>query len=331
MERVGVLFGGPSVEHEVSCVSAKGVIENIDKKLFNPIPLYQDKMGKWYPPSYSLKILENKKAKGRPLSFEYLIKKYKIKLVFPLIHGTFGEDGTLQGWLEALKIKYVGCGVKASAIGMDKEICKKIWERDRLPVVPYFTVYRENSKENLREIKNKLNYPLFVKPADSGSSVGISKVKDQKDLEEAITFALKISRKILIEKAIKGREIEVSILGRYDPEYISPPGEIVPSKEFYDYEDKYKLNKAGLLVPAPLDNNLVLKFKELAKKAFQSIDGYGMARVDFFLEDNKKIYINEINTIPGFTPISMYPKLLGLCNLSYTDVITILLKLAKDH
>ncbi len=331
MERVGILFGGPSVEHEVSCISAKGVIENIDRKLFYPIPLYQDKKGNWYSQPYSSKILENKKAKGRPLSFEYLIKKYRIKLVFPLIHGTFGEDGTLQGWLEALKIKYVGCGVKASAIGMDKEICKKIWEREGLPVVPYFIIYRENYKEYLREIKNKLNYPLFVKPADSGSSVGISKVKKEKDLEKALNLAFKISRKVLIEKAIKGREIEVSVLGSYNPKYISPPGEIVPSKEFYDYEDKYKLNKAGLLVPAPLDVELISKFKELAKKAFTSIDGYGMARVDFFLEDNKRIYINEINTIPGFTPISMYPKLLGLCNLSYSDVITTLLKLAKEQ
>ncbi|MEJ5167450.1 MAG: D-alanine--D-alanine ligase family protein [Thermoanaerobaculia bacterium] len=331
MENVGILFGGPSVEHEVSIVSARGVLDNIDRKSFNPVPLYQDREKNWYSPSLSLKVLEGKKVKGRPQSLEKLIEEYDIKLAFPLIHGTFGEDGTIQGWLEALNIKYVGCGVKASAIGMDKEVSKKIWERDGLPVVPYLKILKENYKEELEKIKNKIEYPVFVKPADSGSSVGITKVKEEKDLKKAIDKAFKITRKILIEKAIEGREIEVSVLGSYEPELISPPGEIVPSKEFYDYEDKYKLNKAGLLVPAPLSEELVLRFKELAKKAFVSIDGYGMARVDFFLEKNRKIYINEINTIPGFTPISMYPKLLSLCGLSYGEVITKLLKLAYNR
>jgi len=331
MENIGILFGGPSVEHDVSCVSAKGVIENIDKKLFKPIPLYQDREGNWYSASYSLSVLKGKKEKGEKKSFEYLIKKYKIKTAFPLIHGTFGEDGTLQGYLEALNVKYVGCGVKASAIGMDKEICKKIWEKDFLPVVPYFKVLKESYELDLEKIKDKINFPVFVKPADSGSSVGITKVKKEEDLRKAIDEAFKITRKVLIEKAIEGREIEVSVLGGFSPEYISPPGEIVPSKEFYDYEDKYKLNKAGLLVPAPLLEDLVYKFKDLAKKAFEAIDGYGMARVDFFLENGKNIYINEINTIPGFTPISMYPKLLSLCGLSYKEVITNLIKLAKQR
>lgn len=331
MENVGILFGGPSVEHEVSIVSAKGVLDNIDRKDFNPVPLYQDREKNWYPPSISLKVLEGKKVKGKPQSFEKLLLKYNIKLAFPLIHGTFGEDGTIQGWLEALSIKYVGCGVKASAIGMDKEVSKKIWERDGLPVVPYFKILKDSFEEDFFKIKEKLNFPVFVKPADSGSSVGITKVKEEKDLERAVVNAFKITRKVLIEKAIEGREIEVSVLGGYEPKYISPPGEIVPSKEFYDYEDKYKLNKAGLLVPAPLSEELGAKFKELAKKAFISIDGYGMARVDFFLEKNKKIYINEINTIPGFTPISMYPKLLSLCGLSYSKVITKLLKYAKGR
>lgn len=331
MVNVGILFGGPSVEHEVSIVSAKGVLENIDRKIFNPVPLYQDREKKWYSQSLSFKVLEGKKVKGKPQSFEKLIEKYDIKLAFPLIHGTFGEDGTIQGWLEALNIKYVGCGVKASAIGMDKEVSKKIWERDGLPVVPYFKILKENYEEDLEKIKDKIKYPVFVKPADSGSSVGITKVKKEDELKKAIDNAFKITRKVLIERAIEGREIEVSVLGDYDPEFISPPGEIIPSKEFYDYEDKYKLNKAGLLVPAPLSEELIAKFKELARKAFTSIDGYGMARVDFFLEKNKIIYINEINTIPGFTPISMYPKLLSLCGLSYKEVITKLLKLAGNR
>lgn len=329
MKNVGILFGGPSVEHEVSIVSARGVFENIDKKLFKPLPIYQDKRGNFYPPFFSLKILDGKKEMANPIGFEELIKKNKIKIVFPLIHGTFGEDGTLQGFIEAHKIKYVGCGVKASAIGMDKQLCKKIWERCGLPVVPYFTIYKESYKNDLKKIEKKLKYPLFVKPADSGSSVGITKVKRKSDLFPAIENAFKFTRKVLLEKAISGREIEVSILGGYDPEYISLPGEIVPSKEFYDYEDKYKLDKAGLLVPAPLNDKLVYNFKELAKKAFQAIDGYGMARVDFFLENDEKIYINEINTIPGFTPISMYPKLLALCGFSYKDLITKLLELAE--
>ncbi len=331
MENVGILFGGPSVEHEVSIISAKGVIENIDKDLFNPIPLYQDKLGNWYSASNSLKLLKGKEINGKPLSFESLIKKYNLKLTFPLIHGTFGEDGKLQGYLEALKIRYVGCDVKASAIGMDKEICKKIWQREELQVVPYFKILYENYKLEIEKFKDKIEFPVFVKPADSGSSIGITKVKKLEELENALENAFKITRKVLIEKAIKGREIEVSVLGGFDPEYISPPGEIVPSKEFYDYEDKYKLNKAELKVPAPLPENLNHQFKELAKKAFMAIDGYGMARVDFFLEEDKNIYINEINTIPGFTPISMYPKLLSLCGLSYKEVITILLNLAKER
>lgn len=331
MENVGILFGGPSVEHEVSIVSARGVIENIDRKLFNPLPLYQDKKKNWYSPSLSFKFLEGKKLKGKPQNFEKILEKHKIKLVFPLIHGTFGEDGTIQGYLEALNIKYVGCGVKASSLGMDKEASKKIWERDGLPVVPFFKILKENYKKEIEKIKNKIKFPVFVKPADSGSSVGITKVKSDEDLMKAIENAFKITRKVLIEKAIEGREIEVSVLGGYEPEFVSPPGEIVPSKEFYDYEDKYKLNKAELLVPAPLPGNLVLKFKELAKKAFMAIDGYGMARVDFFLEEGNIIYINEINTIPGFTPISMYPKLLSLCGLSYKIVITKLINLAKNR
>lgn len=329
MENVGILFGGPSVEHEVSIVSARGVFENIDKKLFNPLPIYQDKRGNFYSHSFSKKVLDGKIEKKPPISFEELIKKNQIKVIFPLIHGTFGEDGTLQGFLQAHNMKYVGCGVKASAIGMDKQLCKKIWENCGLPVVPYFTIYKESYINELKIIGKKLKYPLFVKPADSGSSIGITKVKGKSDLVGAIENAFKFTRKVLLEKAVFGREIEVSILGSYDPEYISPPGEIVPSKEFYDYEDKYKLNKAKLLVPAPLNDKLISNFKKLAKKAFQTIDGYGMARVDFFLGNDNKIYINEINTIPGFTPISMYPKLLALCGISYKDLITKLLKLAE--
>lgn len=332
MEKIGILFGGPSVEHEVSIISAKGVFENIDKKLFKPALIYMDKNGNWYPPAISLNVLEGKKPPEKSrVPFEEIIKVSNLKIVFPLIHGTFGEDGTLQGYLEALGLKYVGCGVKASAIGMDKELCKKIWEKNGLPVVPFILIKKENFERDFKEIKKEIKYPVFVKPADSGSSIGITKVKKAEELKNAIENAFKISRKVLIEKAINGREIEVSILGSYDPEYISPPGEIIPSKEFYDYEDKYKLNKAKLLVPAQLPENIKEKFMNLAKNAFVSIDGYGMARVDFFLEDGERIYLNEINTIPGFTPISMYPKLLSLCGIPYKDLITKLIELAKER
>jgi D-alanine-D-alanine ligase len=326
--RVAVLFGGPSVEHEVSVLSARGVLENIDREAFFPLPVYQDRQGSWYGMETARQVLEGGKAAGRGEGLESVLKKAKAQAAFPLIHGTFGEDGTLQGALEALRIPYVGCGVKASAVGMDKEICKQIWRHDGLPIVPYETVHAEEPPDTWPRVKRSLALPVFVKPADSGSSVGITKVRQWHDLKSALEKAFKVTRKVLVEKGIEGREIEVSVLGGYQPDYVSPPGEVVPGREFYDYEDKYLSNQAQLKIPAQMPPGLQNKFRELAARAFTTIDGYGMARVDFFLEGRDRIYINEINSIPGFTSISMYPKLLGLQGIPYSQVITRLIDLA---
>ena len=330
--RVAVLFGGPSVEHEVSIVSARGVLERMDRERFQPLPVYQDSMGRWHGPVPAAKVLRGEPVAGEGKGLERLLHTLKAEVAFPLIHGTFGEDGTLQGALEAVGIPYAGCGVKASAVGMDKEFCKVLWAAQGLPVVPWMVLHREGWRDSVRDAAERFALPVFVKPADSGSSVGITKVKHWNELPAALEAAFAVSRKALVEKGIVGREIEVSVLGGYGGEIASPPGEIVPGREFYDYEDKYAdASAAGLLVPAKLPAELADRFQSLARRAFIAIDGHGMARVDFFIEGEGTLYLNEINTIPGFTPISMYPKLLGLCGLSYTQVITRLIELGLER
>jgi D-alanine-D-alanine ligase len=330
--RVAVLFGGPSVEHEVSIVSARGVLENMDRERFHPLPVYQDREGVWHGPAAAEKVLKGKPVSADGNGLGGILRTLKAEAAFPLIHGTFGEDGTLQGHLEALGVPYAGCGVRASAVGMDKEYCKVLWAARGLPVVPWVTLHREGWRESVRDVRERLPLPVFVKPADSGSSVGITKVKHWNELPAAVEAAFGVSRKVIVERGIAGREIEVSVLGGYEAGTVSPPGEIVPGREFYDYDDKYADGSAaGLRVPAPLPEALAERFRELAREAFAAIDGYGMARVDFFLEGEETLFLNEINTIPGFTPISMYPKLLGLCGLSYAQVITRLLELGMER
>ncbi len=329
--RIAVLFGGPSAEHEVSIVSARGVLEKMDRKRFHPLPVYQDKSGRWHGNAAASRVLKGGRAAGGGRTLERVLLPLRAQAAFPLIHGTFGEDGTLQGALETLGLPYAGCGVRASAIGMDKEVCKVLWAALGLPVVPWVALDREGWRDGIRRAR-RLGLPLFVKPSDSGSSVGISKVKRWRDLPAAAEVALAVGRRALVEKAIEGREIEVSVLGGYGGETVSPPGEIVPGREFYDYADKYADDSAaGLHVPARLPAPLAGRFQRLARLAFTAIGGYGMARVDFFLEGKGALYLNEINTIPGFTPISMYPKLLGLCGLSYTRVITRLIELGIER
>lgn len=331
--RVAVLFGGPSVEHEVSIVSARGVLEQMDRDLFQPLPAYQDRRGGWYGPVSAAKVLKGQPVAGEGKGLETLLRTLKAEAAFPLIHGTFGEDGTLQGALEALGLPYAGCGVRASAIGMDKEVCKVLWAAQGLPVVPWTTLCREDAwRDAARELPRRFDLPVFVKPADSGSSVGITKVRHWNELAGAVEAAFAVGRRALVEKGIVGREIEVSVLGGYAGETVSPPGEIVPGREFYDYADKYADDSAaGLHIPAKLAPGLAERFQDLARRAFMAIGGHGMARVDFFLEGDGTLYLNEINTIPGFTPISMYPKLLGLCGLTYTQVITRLIELGMER
>ena len=328
MRQLAILFGGPSVEHEVSLVSARGVSARVDREAFTVHLLGMTKECRWVEGDDAEKMLIGADHGVSDRTLGEILHTRRIDVVFPLIHGTYGEDGILQGYLEISGFPYVGCGVKASAIGMDKAAQKSIWSRLGLPVVPWMALHRETWKETWSEAEGTTDLPVFVKPADSGSSVGITKVTSWTDLEAALEAAFTVSRKVMVERGIEGRELEVAVLGGYEPEIISPPGEIVPGAEFYDYDDKYVNNEAKILVPAHLPEGLIEEARDLAGRAFISIDGYGMARVDFFLEDNEKLYVNEINTIPGFTPISMYPKLIEHTGLSLTNLITKLIDYA---
>jgi D-alanine-D-alanine ligase len=258
-----------------------------------------------------------------------------LDVVFPVLHGTFGEDGTVQGLLELAGIPYVGAGVLASAAGMDKDVMKRLFRDARLPVVDWVTVLRsewEQAPAQVRKrIEKKIRYPLFVKPANLGSSVGISKVHSARELAAAMVLAARYDRKILVEKAVDAREIECSVLGNERPQ-ASVPGEVVPVNEFYDYEAKYLKEGSELIIPAKLTSRQTNQVRDLAVRAFQAIDGSGMARVDFLLDRKfAKIFVNEINTIPGFTPISMYPKLWEASGLSYSELIDRLIELALDR
>jgi len=259
----------------------------------------------------------------------------EIDVIFPLLHGTFGEDGTVQGLLELADIPYVGAGVLGSAAGMDKDLMKRLFRDARIPVVPWITVLRSEWERNpehvLAAIPKKLRYPLFVKPANLGSSVGISKVHSAKELEPALDLAAEYDRKIIIEKGVDAREIECSVLGNDSPQ-ASVPGEVVPVNQFYDYEAKYVKEGSQLIIPANLRPRQTRRVQQLAIQAFQAVDGAGMARVDFLLDRRTAaIFVSEINTIPGFTPISMYPKLWEASGLPYAKLIDRLVELALER
>jgi D-alanine-D-alanine ligase len=348
--KIGVLFGGRSAEHEVSLVSAASVIEALDKNKYEVIPIGITPQGKWISSSDALRLLKT----GRPLdnipekillpdparkSLVALadgMEAASLDVIFPVLHGTFGEDGTVQGLLELADIPYVGAGVLGSAVGMDKVIAKQLFRQVGLPVTPdvWFLEkeYTKRKKKIIGEVEKRLGYPCFIKPANLGSSVGITKAKDRKGLQEAIDRALQYDRKILVEKSIeKAREIEVSVLGNDDP-IASVPGEIIPSGEFYDYDAKYIDGKSQSVIPAPLPKPVVKKLKEYAVRAFRAIDCAGMARVDFLvLRQRNKIFLNEINTIPGFTSISMYPKLWEASGIPYPELLDRLIELALER
>jgi D-alanine-D-alanine ligase len=256
-------------------------------------------------------------------------------VVFPVLHGTFGEDGTVQGLLELADLPYVGAGVLASAAGMDKDVMKRLFREAGLPILPWELVLRADWEKNpaavRKRIEKRLRYPLFVKPANLGSSVGISKVRNQRELPAAMNLAGQYDRKILVEKAIDAREIECSVLGNDAPQ-ASVPGEVIPVNEFYDYEAKYLKEGSELIIPAPLTFRQTRRVQEVAVRAFQAIDGAGMGRVDFLLDRKTgKVYVNEINTIPGFTSISMYPKLWEASGVSYAQLLDRLIELALER
>ena len=312
--RVAVVFGGRSGEHEISLRSAESIMEAMDPEKYQIHQFIISKDGEWSPRP----ILPE--PRGNP----------DIDVVFPVLHGTFGEDGTIQGLLEMADLPYVGAGVLASAAAMDKEVMKRLAKERGLPVVDY-RVFCSSQIDSAEQACASLGFPLFVKPANLGSSVGISKCHNAAELKQALTLAAQFDRKIIVERGITGREFECAVLGNEEP-LASTPCEILPSREFYDYEDKYLLGKAQTVIPADLSAAQTADIQRLAVECYRAVECEGMARVDFLLEKaTGKMYINEINTIPGFTSISMYPKMWEHGGLPMPKLIDRLIELALDR
>ena len=364
--RVGVIYGGRSGEHEVSLASAAAVFQNLDPERYLPVAILIEKDGRWAlparPPAITVAadvINAGKKELGEPSREAHFVAHpggdtlltvdrrdegafvsgLALDVVFPVLHGPYGEDGTVQGLLELANVPYVGAGVLASAVGMDKAAMKMIFAANNLPICDYHAFLTRDWRKGERGIMNaiaaKLGFPVFVKPANLGSSVGISKVHDRKELGPAMDLAAGFDRKIVIEQGVggkkKAREIECSVLGNDEPK-ASVAGEIVPVKEFYDYAAKYLDEGSELLIPAKLSKRLTKEVQEMAVAAFKAVDCAGLARVDFLLDPTtEKLYLNEINTMPGFTAISMYPKLWAASGLEYPKLIDRLIDLAMER
>jgi len=378
--KVGVLFGGRSGEHEVSLLSAASVLKAINKEKYEVVPIGISKEGRWLTSAHAERLLEGNASEedgshsqlraGDPaatssaavlakgdsvivppvpqshgmMPFESAAKagepSIQVDVIFPVLHGTFGEDGTIQGLFELADIPYVGAGVLGSSTGMDKDVMKKLFAAAGLPIVKHVTVLRpqweKEPKKVIKEIEDKLKYPVFVKPANLGSSVGISKARNRKELPAAMDEAARYDRKVVIEQGVggsknKARELECSVLGNDDPK-ASIVGEIVPATEFYDYNAKYIDAGSQLVIPAKLSKKLAKSVQEMAIKAFQAVDCSGLARVDFLMDPkSEKLFLNEINTMPGFTSISMYPKLWAASGLGYSDLIDRLIQLAFER
>jgi D-alanine-D-alanine ligase len=352
--RVGLVYGGKSGEHEVSLQTALAVIKAFDHEQYEITPFYITKQGEWRSgsrlagPVDRLELLKFEAGEGTealPDTGSALKPLFALSsnadsagaldVIFPLLHGTYGEDGTIQGMLEMANIPYVGAGVLASAVGMDKVMMKKMFAQDDLPqcVFRHFTQRQWEAERDfhLLEIETALGYPCFVKPANLGSSVGISKAKNRAELEQAVDEAFLYDRKVIVEEFIEAREIEVSVLGNEEP-ITSVPGEIVSSNEFYDYRAKYVDGKSAMIIPAEIPEETAQEVRQLAVRAFRSIDGTGLSRVDFFMrKSDGKLFINEINTMPGFTPFSMYPMLWKETGKSYQELLSDLIRLALER
>jgi D-alanine-D-alanine ligase len=349
--RVGILFGGKSAEHEVSLQSAKNVIEAIDREKYDVTLIGIDKTGRWRLSGDADFLLSADDPKAIHLqdSGEQLAVapgaqsspltpvsggaiSEKVDVVFPILHGPLGEDGTVQGLLKLANLPFVGAGVLGSAVGMDKDVMKRLLREAGIPNAASIVVHRRELKSvDFQKVTNELGLPVFVKPANLGSSVGISKARNLDEFARALSKAFRFDNKILIEEFIKGREIECSVLGNEDP-IASVPGEIIPQHEFYSYEAKYLDENGALLeIPAKLPPETVERVKELAVKTYKTLCCEGMARVDMFLREDDSLYINEINTIPGFTKISMYPKLWEASGIGYAELIDRLIQLALER
>jgi D-alanine-D-alanine ligase len=364
--RVGIIYGGRSGEHEVSIASAAAVVQNLDKQRYEAIPIRIEKDGRWIiadrlPVSSSAaEVIEQSRANtahrlGRGGREAHLIAHpgeeqmitiergttpaitgLALDVVFPVLHGPYGEDGTVQGLFELANVPYVGAGVLSSAVGMDKAVAKLVFAARGLPQASYLVVFRSEWKAAPADITaavgSALGYPVFVKPANLGSSVGISKAKREADLAAAIDLAAEFDRKVVIEAAVpNAREIEIAVLGNDSPE-VSVPGEVIPSREFYDYQAKYLDADSRTIIPADLPADVAAEVKRLAIEVFRAVDCAGMARVDFLMNgDTGKLYVNEINTIPGFTTISMYSKMWAASGVAYPELLDRLIALARER
>ncbi len=372
--RIGVIYGGRSGEHEVSLASAASVIANLDSARYDVLPLYIERSGRWIIPEQlptttvageviahardvaehavtdrEAAVLPAEPSRPTVLGIDHrgaeispdatstaIVRGWNVDVVFPVLHGPFGEDGTIQGLLELADVPYVGAGVLASAVGMDKAIQKLVFEARQLPVVDYVAITRREWEAQPAqvetELRRRLPFPVFVKPANLGSSVGISKAADPGELSMAMKKAARHDRKIVVEAAVPdAREIECAVLGN-DDAIASVPGEIIPSREFYDYEAKYLDAGSQSLIPAPIPETMTRDVQRLALAAFAAIDGCGLARVDFLVSrTGGTLYLNEVNTIPGFTTISMYAKLWSASGMPYPRVLDRLIELARER
>lgn len=350
--RLGILFGGRSGEHDISLISTASVIAALNPDEYEIIVIGITREGRladektlrgMLPENLLARVRLSPAIEAVDCGMKVLPDSMGIgnessvmpEIIFPLMHGPYGEDGTVQGLFEIADIPYIGCGVTASAVGMDKDIVKRLWAQAGLPVTPWLAVRTKDAAGNLAEIRRaaeeQFGYPMFSKPANLGSSVGVRKIRNETEFDDAVRDSMQYDRKILIEKGIDAREIECAILGNDEPE-ASVTGEVLSAGEFYDYEDKYINQKSRTKIPADIDNVKSEEIRKLAIKAFQLIDGSGLSRVDFFLERGSgKIWINEINTMPGFTPISMYAGLWAASGVPFSELIRRLIRLGKER
>lgn len=348
--KLGVIFGGMSTEHDISIVSGSSVLKNLNKEKYDITPIYIDENGEWFNYEKDLNEIEILKVGQQPTELKKLENPMEVlknmDVVFPVLHGLYGEDGTIQGLFELLKVPYVGCRVLGSCVCMDKVYTKIILEKAGINQAKYVYVRRFNDKyilvdeqfnerildldETAKEVGKVVGLPAFVKPSNSGSSVGINKAKTIDELKDAIEYASKFDNKILVEENINGREVECAVIGNEEVD-ASCVGEILPAEDFYSFDAKYKNSESRVVIPAELDKEISESIRKTAIKAFKAVDGKGLSRVDFFVErETNKIYLNEINTMPGFTTISMYPQLWGECGKSYPDLLDELIKNAYN-
>lgn len=348
MLKVAIIFGGMSTEHDISVISGTSILKNVNKEKYEIFPIYIDKEGKWFEYKENLedvKIYQIGELLNKIEPIENIIEYLnKMNCIFPVLHGLYGEDGTMQGLFEVLKIPYVGCGVLSSSISMDKAYTKIIFDRAKLKQAKYIYIKKVENRfiyidKDFNEINFKLEdlvnkiidqikFPLFIKPSNSGSSIGVNKANSIDELIKSIKCASEFDNKILVEEGIIGRELECAVMGNEDIK-ASCVGEVLSAEDFYSFDSKYKNIKSMTNIPADINKEAEIKIRNMAKKAFKAVDGKGLARVDFFIEkDTNEIYINEINTMPGFTNISMYPKLFEFEGISYKNLIDELINLS---